>query len=305
MNLPIDPTDNEASPQELIQHLPSQAARRRVLQASDIAIDVSDGNFAEALDELSQIELRQMASQLRFAGSRTIYYYRVDDLRQVPPDDAINQGGDDGSSGAYGSEVRETLRDHDRLYVVCKVPKTGSQTQLTLSEEHLLTTVATFKPRTQLLAVRAPDDGTADSTAQTVVSHFGLDDASRISFLGDGIRGRIEDACVEGYSTLQFRHTTTSANTKDIEIRSKEPEDKDIADVRSDSIVKDLLHRSDTELDTANGFVSVPTEIRSKEPDDQFHPRVTIRFPVGRVTFKQFVPEQVLVEFDNVVRQSF
>jgi len=304
MNLPIDPTENDATPEELIQSLPSQVARHRVLQAAEISIDVTDRSFAETLEELSQIELRRTVSQLRFAGARTIYYYRVDDLRQVPPDEAINQGGDGGFSGAYGSEVRETLRDHNRIYVVCNVPKTGSQTQLTLSEEHLLTTVATFKPRTQLLAVRAPDDGTADSTAQTVVSHFGLDDASRISFLEDGIRGRIEDASVVGYSTLQFRHTTTSANTKEIEIRSKKPEDKDIADVRSDSIVKDLLYRIDTELDTAKGLVSVPTEINSTEHDDQFHPRVTIRFPVGSVTFEQFVPEQILIQFDNIVRKS-
>lgn len=305
MNLPIEPTRNDASPQNLVQSLPSQIARHRVLQAADISIDVTDRSFAEALDELSQIELREAASQLRFAGARTIYYYRVDDLRQVSPDDAINQSGDDGSPGAYGSEIRETLRDHDRLYVVCNVPETGSQTQLTLSEEHFQTTVATFKPRTQLLAIRAPDEGTADATVQTVVSHFGLDEASRISFLENGFRGRFEDGCVEGYSTLQLRHTTASANTKEIEVRSKEPEDKEIADVRSDSIVEDLLRRSDTELGAARGLVSIPTEIRSAEHDEQFHPRVTIRFPVGSVTFEQFVPEQILVEFDNIVRQSF
>lgn len=305
MNLPIDPTDNDDSPQELIQNLPSKAARRRVLQASDISLDVNDWSFAEALDELSQIELRQAASQLRFAGTRTIHYYRVDDLPQVSPDDVIDQGGGDSSSGAYGSEVRETLRDHDRLYVVCKVPETGSQTQLTLSEEHLLTTVATFEPRTRLLAVRAPDAGTADSTAQAVVSHFGLEDASHISFLENGFRGRFEDTCVEGYSMVQLRHTTASANTKEIEVRSKESKDKSIADVRFDSIVTDLLHRSDTELDAAKGLVSVPTEISSAEHDEQFHPRVTIRFPVGSVTFEQFVPEQILIGFDNIVRQSF
>lgn len=305
MVLPIDPTENDATPQELIQSLPSQIARHRVLQAADISIDVTDRSFADTLEELSQIELRRTASQLRFAGAPTIYYYRIDDLRQVSPDDAINQGRDDASSAAYGSEVRETLRDHDRLYVVCNVPETGSQTQLTVSKEHFLTTIATFKPRTQLLAIRAPNEGTADATVQTVVGHFGLDEASRISFLENGFRGRFEDDCIEGYSTLQLRHTTTSANTKEIEVRSKEPADKEIADVRSDSIVEDLLHRSDTELGAAKGLVSVPTEINSAEHDEQFYPRVTIQFPVGSVTFEQFVPEQILIEFDNIVRQSF
>ena len=115
MNPPIDPTDNDDSPQELIQNLPSKAARRRVLQASDISLDVNDLSFAEALDELSKIELRQAASQLRFAGARTIHYYRVGDLPQVSPDGEINQSGDDGSSGAYGSEVRETRSALRRL----------------------------------------------------------------------------------------------------------------------------------------------------------------------------------------------
>jgi hypothetical protein len=304
MNLPIDPTDNDASPQDLIQNLPSKAARRRVLQASEISLDINDWSFAEALDELSQIELREAASQLRFAGARTIYYYRVDDLRQVSPEDAINQSGDDGSPGAYGSEIRETLRDHDRLYVVCNVPETGSQTQLTISEEHFEMTVATFKPRTQLLAIRAPDEGTADATVQTVVSHFGLDEASRISFLGNGLRGRFEADCIEGYSTLQLRHTTTSANTKEIEVRSKEAEDKEIIDVRTDAIVDDLLRRSDTELGAATGLVTVPTNVHSMEHDEPLHPRVTIGFPDGWVAFEQFVPEQILIEFDDLVRDS-
>ena len=57
MNLPIDPSENHATPQELIQTLPSKAARRRVLQAADVSIDVDDRSFADTLDELSQIEL--------------------------------------------------------------------------------------------------------------------------------------------------------------------------------------------------------------------------------------------------------
>ena len=304
MDLPIDPTDNDASPQELIQDLPSQAARRRVLQAADLSIDVTERSFAETLEELSQIELRRAASQLRFAGARTIHYYRVDGLQQVSPDGAIGRVGDKGSPGAYGPEVQKAIRDHDRIYIVCNVPETGSQTQLTLSKENRPTTVATFKPRTQLLAVRAPDNGTSDATAQAVTSYLDLDGAFRLSLLDNGFRGRFEDACVDGYSTLRLQNTNSMANTKEIEIRSKEPEDKAVSDVRPDAIVGDLLRRGDTELDTATGLISVPTAVRSPEHGELFHPRVTIRFPDGSVIFEQFVPEQILIEFDDIVRKS-
>jgi hypothetical protein len=34
-----------------------------------------------------------------------------------------------------------------------------------------------------------------------------------------------------------------------------------------------------------------------------FDPRVTIGLPGGRVTFEQFVPEEILIKFDDIVRQ--
>jgi len=304
MNLPIDPTENDASPQELIQNLPSQAARRRVLSVSDIGIDVDDRSFVDALDELSQIELRKAASQLRFAGARTVYYYQMDGLQAVTADGAVGQVGDNGSPGAYGPEVQKVIRDHDRIYVVCNVPETGSQTQLTLSKENRPTTIGTFEPGTELLAVRAPDEGTADATLKGVTEYFELDDASRLSFLDTGLRSRLEDACVEGYSTLQLRHTAESANTKEIEVRSKEPDPGRVSDVRADSIVEDLLLRDDTELDRATGLISVPTRLHTAETGELFQPRVTIYFAAGRVTFEQFVPEQILLDVDNIVRNA-
>ena len=304
MNLPIDPTENDLSPQELIQELPSKAARRRVLQAADLSIDVDDQSFTEMLEELSQIELRRAASQLRFAGARTTYYYRIEKLQQVSPDGAIGRVGDVGSPGAYGPEVQKAIRDHDRIYVVCNVPETGSQTQLTLSKENRPTTVATFKPGTQLLAVRASDNDTAGATAEAVSSYLGLEGASKVSFLANRVRERFEEACVDGYSTLQLRHTAASANTKEIEVRSKEPEDRNVSDVRFDSIVDDLLHRGDTELEIARGIISIPTAVSSIEYGEQLHPRVSIRFPDGSVTFEQFVPEQILIELDDIVRES-
>ena len=305
MNLPIDPTDNDISAQELIQNLPSQAARHRVLQASDIAIDVDDRTFTETLDELSQIELRRVVSQLQFAGKRTVYYYQIDGLRQVSPTDVSDRAGDGDSSGAYGSEVKTVIEDHDRMYLVCSVPETGTQAQLSFSEEDRETTVATFKPRSQLLAVRAPNETTADATVGAVMSYLELADRERISFLDGRFRGRFEDACVEGYSTLRLRNTNSDDHSTEIEVRSEKPEAGNVADVRNDAVVDDLFRRNDTQLHSATGLVSFPTEIHSAEAAHSLHPRVTIGFPDGRARFEQFVPEQILIKFDDVIRESF
>ncbi|WP_435345120.1 hypothetical protein [Haloarchaeobius sp. HRN-SO-5] len=304
MDFPIDPTQNEASPQELIQALPTRAARRRVLQAAEISIDVDDKNFESFLDELSEVELRRALSELRFAGEPTVYYYRVDGLHRISSDDALGRANNERSTGAYGSDVETAIRDHDRVYVVCQVPKTGSQTQLTLAPDDRETTVATFKPRSQLLAVRADDADTADATASAVSKYFEMDGAERISFLDAGIRGRFEDACVDGYSTLQLRDVNSQDNTREIEIRSKELDGERVSDVRHDPIVEDLIRRSDTELVAATGLVSVPTVVQSPEDGEPLHPRVTIGFSEGSVSLEQFVPESILVATDDLVRES-
>lgn len=304
MDLPIDPTRNGASPTDLVRELPSQAARRRVLQAADLSIDVDDRSFPETLDELSRIELRRVASQLRFAGARTVHYYHVDGLQQVSPDGATGRAGDVSSSGAYGPEIQTAVRDHDRVYVVCDVPDTGTQTQLTISDEDRLTTIATFEPRTPVLAVRAPDNGTADATMQAVVEFLGLEDASRISFLDGGFRGRFEDACVVGYSSLRLLTTKNRGASTEIEIRPEESGRGRHTDIRTDAVVSDLLQRTDTELGETTGLVAISGDVRPQSPGDRFRPRVTIGFPDGRVRFEQFVPEQVLLKFDDIVRDS-
>lgn len=304
MDLPIDPTQTDASPAELVRDLSSQAARRRVLQAADLSIDVDDRSFPETLDELSQIELRRVASQLRFAGARTVHYYHVDRLQQVSPDGATDRAGDVSSSGAYGPEIQTAVRDHDRVYVVCDVPDTGTQTQLTISDEDRTTTVATFEPRTPVLAVRAPDNETADATMQAVVDFLGLDEASRISFLDGGFRGRFEDTCVVGYSSLRLLTTGNRGDSTEIEIRPEESGRGSHTDVRTDSVVSDLLQRNDTELNEATGLVAISGDVQPPSSGERFRPRVTIGFTDARVRFEQFVPEQVLLNLDDIVRDS-
>lgn len=109
---------------------------------------------------------------------------------------------------------------------------------------------------------------------------------------------------VDGYSTLRLRNTNSHDNTSEIEVRSEEPEGGRVPDVRFDAIVEDLLRRGDIELDSAAGVITVDTNVRSMEHGEPLHPRVTMGFPEGRVTFEQFVPEQVLIEFDALVRNA-
>lgn len=302
MDLPLDPTTTDAPPQELVRGLDSRTARRRVLQSADIDIDTDARGFAGVLDELSRIELRRAASQLRFAGARTVYYYRIDGLHRVSPDGATGRAGDANSVGVYGPEVRTVVSDHGRIFVVCAVPETGTQTQLAISDDARPTTVAVFEPGTQILAVRAPDGDTADATVRAVSDYFELDGRTSVSFLDGGFRGRFEDACVEGYSTLRLRNTDHRDDTGAIEVRSERSDDR--ADVRGDAIVRDLLRRRDAELDAATGLVSVPTDVRADEHDGPLRPSVTIGFPEGRVTFEQFVPESVLLAVNDAVRQA-
>jgi len=40
------------------------------------------------------------------------------------------------------------------------------------------------------------------------------------------------------------------------------------------------------------------------EHDEPLHPRVTIGFADGRITFDQFVPEKVLIELDDIARST-
>jgi len=291
-------------PQDLIRDFPSQAALHRILQAVDISINVDDRSFLDLLDELSQIKLGRAASQLRFAGARTVYYYRIDGLCQISPDGATGRVGDVGSPGAYEPEAQTALRNYDRIYIVCNVPDTGSQTQLTISKENRPTTIATSKPKTQLLAVRAPDEGTADTTAQAVLNYLELDNAARISFLNTGFRDGFENTCVKGYSTLRLTNTNSRDSSKETEVRSKESERGRIGDIDTDTIVEDLLQHEDIEINEATGLVDISSNICSMEHDEPLHPRVTIGFIDGWVTFDQFVPEKVLIQCDNTVRSS-
>ena len=290
MPFPVSPTADDVTPSELLLELPSRAALRRALAAADIADELEDGDDPEQfLDELSQVELRQAAAQVRYAARQTVHYFRLPGLASVSPskiEDLIDSGG-------FGGQVRAVEELHDRVYVVCSVPESGTQAQLSVSEDARVTTVATFDPGTDLLAVRADDADLAAGTVQALRDHPDLTEWTAVSFREDGFQGRFEDVAVAGYEQLSLRVTTVSANTERIDVTGVE-QGSGRADVRYDDVVDDLISRADTERSEAQlrlalrGQNTIPA-----------NPSVRIDFDDDSITFLQWVPEDTLHQLDR------
>lgn len=296
MSFPVAPPADDATPSELLLELPSRAALRRALAAADISDELDDDDDPEQfLGELSQVELRQAAVQARCAAPQTVHYFRLPDLPSASPselDDLTDSGG-------FGGQVRAVEELHDRVYVVCSVPEDGTQAQLSVSEDARVTTVATFNPGTNLLAVRADDSDLAAGTVQALRDHPDLSEWTSVSFRDDGFRGRFEDAAVAAYEQLSLSVTSVEAGTERIDVTGEERGDSGRADVRGDEVVDDLLSRSDTERRTAQVRLSLRTA-------DTIPPNPTVRidFDESSVEFRQWVPERTLIQLDCVIQDA-
>jgi hypothetical protein len=164
--------------------------------------------------------------------------------------------------------------------------------------------VATFESHTPVLAVRAPDEDTTDATVRAVIDYLEIDEASRISFLDGGFRGCFEEIFMPGYSTVRLRTASDRHKASRIDIRPEDTGGESLNDVRADSVVSEILEREDVHLDEAEGLVYFSDDLNLAGQDGPFRPRVTIGFSAGRVGFDQFVPERVLLAFDDIVRAS-
>lgn len=296
MTFPVDPTADDTSPMELLLELPSRAALHRALAAADIGGELDDDDDPEQfLGELTQVERRQAAAQVRYAAPQTIHYFRLPGLTHVSPSELDDLTG----SGGYGGQVRAIEELHDRVYVVCSVPESGSQAQLSVSEDGRVTTVATFDPGTDLLAVRADDADLAAGTVQALRDHPDLSESSRVSFRDEGFRGRFEDATVVAYEQLSLTVTETTTRTDRIDITGTERGESGRADVRQDDVVHDLLSRGDTQRTQAEARLVF--ESSSALPPE---PRVRIDFSDSSISFRQWVPEETLIRLDRVIREA-
>jgi hypothetical protein len=296
MSSPVVPPADDVTPSELLLELPSRAALRRALAAADIADELDDDDDPERfLDELSQVDLRQAAAQVRYAAPQTVHYFRLSGLTSVSPSELADLT----DSGGFGGQVRAVEELHDRVYVVCSVPEDGTQAQLSVSEDARVTTVAIFNPGTNLLAVRADDSDLAAGTVQALRDHPDLSEWTSVSFRDDGFRGRFEDAAVAAYEQLSLSVTSVEAGTERIDVTGEERGDSGRADVRGDEVVDDLLSRSDTERRTAQVRLSLRTA-------DTIPPNPTVRidFDESSVEFRQWVPERTLIQLDCVIQDA-
>jgi hypothetical protein len=296
MSFPVAPPADDATPSELLLELPSRAALRRALAAADIADELADDDDPEQfLDELPQVELRQAAAQARYAAPQTVHYFRLPDLPSASPSELDKLT----DSGGFGGQVRAVEELHDRVYVICSVPEDGAQAQLSVSEDARVTTLATFDPGTDLLAVRADDGDLAAGTVQALRDHPDLSEWTSVSFRDDGFRGRFEDAAVAAYEQLSIAVTSVEAGTERIDVTGEEQSDSGRADVREDDVVDDLLSRGDTER--SNAQVRIGLRASDTIPTE---PSVRIDFVESAIEFRQWVPERTLIQLDRVIRDA-
>ena len=295
MSLPVDPTAGDVSPLDILMGLPSRAALRRALAAANIADELDDDDDPEQfLGALSQVELRQAATQARYAAPQTVHYFQLSDLLGISRpelDDLTDKNG-------FGGQIRAVEELHNRTYVVCSVPEGGTQAQLSVSDDNRVTTVATFDPQSELLAVRAEDAEVADGTVHAFRAHPDLSGGFRVSFQDDGVRGRFEDAAVIAYEQLSLGVTGISAQTDRIDITGTVLSDSKRGDVRRDDVIDDLLSRGDTERKEGHVQLNLGSDAVPAKP------KVQMDFDANAITFRQWVPERTLIQLDQIVQQA-
>jgi hypothetical protein len=105
----------------LLDTLPSDAARRRVLAAADVGVPPDADHRSERVAELDPAARRQVAAEVRFTGHDTVFYRQIPAVETV---DITAEIADD--TGGYGGRVATTVAEGNHVAVVCAVPETGS-----------------------------------------------------------------------------------------------------------------------------------------------------------------------------------
>jgi len=183
VTLPVGPTIEDPSSRALLLDLPTDAAFDRALAAADVnrALDTADTGTdrQHVVDELSVVDRRCVAAQVRFAAPQVIHYYRLPNRPDLDVADLEDLAGDR-SCGGFGAQVRAVAEAHDRTYLVCSVPVGGTQAQLSVSEASRVWTVAAFDPGTTVLAVRADTPETAAGTVDVLSDHPAVESSERV-----------------------------------------------------------------------------------------------------------------------------
>lgn len=294
--LPVDPTVSDPPPAELLERLPSDVAFQRVLAA--IRIDperAGRGDRTQVIAELSEVDRGRAAAQVRFAAPRTLHYYRVPALGRLDAAELTDRVKPD----AFGAQFRAVEEHHDRVYAVCSVPEGGAQAQISVSEAQRETTVATFEPGSELLAVRASDVAVADATVGAVLSGAEQQGAERLALWEDSVRGLFEDACLSSYGGLVFTPTSDASATERIDIGAKDTGDGPPRDLREDSFVQDLLREGSLVL--SEGRAVLDSDVIEPAIAGEAAIGCSIDFAGGYLSLDRFEPESVLIALDKTI----
>ena len=244
MTFLVDPTVEDLSPRDILLDLPTNAVFDRALAAADVdrTLDSADtGTKREhVVEELSVVDRRRVAAQVRFAAPRTMHYYRLPDLPAVGAADLDDLVGDR-SGGGFGAQVRAVSEAHDRVYAVCSVPAGGTQARLSVSEASRVRTVAAFDPGTAVRAVRVDGPETAAGTLSACLDRPILESGEGVPLTDEKFLGRFEDECIEAYTQLGLTATRPDARTARIELTGKGGRSSPRGDLREDAVVRDLL----------------------------------------------------------------
>ncbi|MEZ3145614.1 hypothetical protein [Halobaculum sp. MBLA0143] len=289
MQPPIDPTATDPDATALLDALPSEVARRRVVAAADVGIAPDADNRDARVAELDPPARRRVAEQIRFTGHPSVFYRRIPGLDGVDLADATSASG-------FGGSVQTTLPTDDGVAAVCSVPETGAQARLGTAATDRVTTVVTARPDDSLVAVRAPDRDTATETVRTLGDALPLDDWARPGFDAD-LRDRLADHAAAGYTRAVFDRPDGEADrvTVRAEADATDPP-HDTPDVFADRVTRTLLEDDAVELHAADARLAVDTPLDEPVP-------VTLVFGDDAVRFERFVPEATRAVVDGVVRE--
>jgi len=291
VELPVDPTMMDVSAEAVLRAVDTRGLLMAALQVADIDADDSwDRN--RLISELSPVEHERLADQVRYAAPQTTHYFRLTGLEQLSTptlDELVD-------SSSYGVQLRAVDDLFERTYLVFSVPDGGAQSQLSVSEANRHTTIATFDPGFNVLAVRAPTLESAAATSDKLVGIGPIDSAKRLDFLEPEFLASLESNLLQGYHRLTLGVRQPTAHTDQIVLSSDEPSAG--TDILQDDVVCSLLDRPDIHRVSGRGMLSPSdTEFDTKCRRST----VDIDFASGVIHYRTAAAELTMVSVDRAI----
>lgn len=291
VEFPVDPTTTDASAEAVLRGVNTPGLLTAALQVTDIDADAS-WERDRLISELSPVDRERLANEIRYAAPRTIHYFRLSGLEQLTTS-TLEERLEDTSYGAQLHAIDELF---ERNYLIFSVPDSGTQSQLSVSGANRHTTVASFDPGSNILAVRAPTPESAEVTSGKLIGVGPIESATRLDFLEPEFLSELESNFVRGYHRLTLGVSQETAHTDQIELSSDEPA---TADLLQDDVARSLLDRPDVFRIAGRGVLDV-TDCRDNS--DPSRPTVDIDYTNGVIEYRTVPSESTMVSVDRAIQ---